>query len=267
MLGIPSPPAHGGSWAVSKSTTVFFWYPFFQMKSFTAFCSVLIRFSSNCGMIWTTWVNFDSASVLAILILPYTVRFLYCHLLNMELTSPSLSSKLLIVRAGSAMRLIPRILSSFTHLRPRSGARLGISAAPPILSTCVLPWFIVNPDILENRFRTSVAALMLPSSYGMIREQSSANASALIEMAGSGRACLVLKMFTGALSKQYGRMFWLHLIAMSRISMQRTKSRLDMGSPCLAPLAMSIYESRFPTSLTVPLKSLSRTFIQHCRVS
>ena len=38
MLGIPSPPAHGGSWAVSKSTTVFFWYPFFQMKSFTAFC-------------------------------------------------------------------------------------------------------------------------------------------------------------------------------------------------------------------------------------
>merc|ERR1719422_981249 len=64
MLGIPSPPAHGGSWAVSKSTTVFFWYPFFQMKSFTAFCSVLIRFSSNCGMIWTTWVNFDSASVL-----------------------------------------------------------------------------------------------------------------------------------------------------------------------------------------------------------
>merc|ERR1711978_813376 len=51
MLGIPSPPAHGGSWAVSKSTTVFFWYPFFQMKSFTAFCSVLI-----------------------ILILPYTVR-------------------------------------------------------------------------------------------------------------------------------------------------------------------------------------------------
>merc|ERR1711902_6211 len=31
MLGIPSPPAHGGSWAVSKSTTVFFWYPFFQM--------------------------------------------------------------------------------------------------------------------------------------------------------------------------------------------------------------------------------------------
>merc|ERR1711940_317243 len=62
MLGIPSPPAHGGSWAVSKSTTVFFWYPFFQMKSFTAFCSVLIRFSSNCGMIWTTWVNFDSCS-------------------------------------------------------------------------------------------------------------------------------------------------------------------------------------------------------------
>merc|ERR1712240_824417 len=57
MLGIPSPPAHGGSWAVSKSTTVFFWYPFFQMKSFTAFCSVLIRFSSNCGMIWTTEVN------------------------------------------------------------------------------------------------------------------------------------------------------------------------------------------------------------------
>ena len=64
MLGIPSPPAHGGSWAVSKSTTVFFWYPFFQMKSFTAFCSVAIRFSSNCGMIWTTWVSFDSASVL-----------------------------------------------------------------------------------------------------------------------------------------------------------------------------------------------------------
>merc|ERR1712067_131097 len=86
MLGIPSPPAHGGSWAVSKSTTVFFWYPFFQMKSFTAFCSVLIRFSSNCGMIWTTWVSFDSASVLTILILPYTVRFLYCHWLNMELT-------------------------------------------------------------------------------------------------------------------------------------------------------------------------------------
>merc|ERR1712004_537345 len=91
MLGIPSPPAHGGSWAVSKSTTVFFWYPFFQMKSFTAFCSVLIRFSSNCGMIWTTWVSFDSASVLTILILPYTVRFLYCHWLNMELTSPSFS--------------------------------------------------------------------------------------------------------------------------------------------------------------------------------
>merc|ERR1711884_948320 len=120
MLGIPSPPAHGGSWAVSKSTTVFFWYPFFQMKSFTAFCSVLIRFSSNCGMIWTTWVNFDSASVLTILILPYTVRFLYCHLLNMELTSPSFSSKLFMVRAGSAMRLIPRIVSSFTHLVSRS---------------------------------------------------------------------------------------------------------------------------------------------------
>merc|ERR1712016_481161 len=47
MFGIPSPPAHGGSWAVSKSTTVFFWYPFFQMKSFTAFCSVLILFSLN----------------------------------------------------------------------------------------------------------------------------------------------------------------------------------------------------------------------------
>merc|ERR1711994_767695 len=62
-------------------------------------------------MIWTTWVNFDSASALAILILPYTVRFLYCHLLNMELTSPSFSSKLFMVRAGSAMRLIPRILS------------------------------------------------------------------------------------------------------------------------------------------------------------
>merc|ERR1711978_119251 len=191
MLGIPSPPAHGGSWAVSKSTTVFFWYPFFQMKLFTVFCSVAIRFSSNCGMIWTTWVNFYSASVLTILILPYTVRFLYCHLLNMELISPSFSSKLFMVRAGLAVRLIPRIVSSFTHLSPRSGARSGMSAAPPILSTCVLPWFIANPDILENRFRTSVATLMLLSSYGMMREQSSANASALVEMAGSGRACLL----------------------------------------------------------------------------
>ena len=83
------------------------------------------------------------------------------------------------------------IVSSFTHLSPRSGARSGMSAAPPILSTCVLHWFIANPDILENRFRTSVATLMLLSSYGMMREQSSANASALVEMAGSGRACLL----------------------------------------------------------------------------
>merc|ERR1719422_1749573 len=41
MLGIPSPPAHGGSWAVSKSTTVFFWYPFFQMKSFILVIEVI----------------------------------------------------------------------------------------------------------------------------------------------------------------------------------------------------------------------------------
>ena len=42
--------------------------------------------------------------------------------------------------------------------------------------------------------------------------------------------------------------------------MQRTKSRLAMGSPCLAPLPRSILGSRLPTWLTLLEKSLSSTF-------